>query len=268
MHARWIHDHGERRDAPFVGVDCASLRGELLASALFGHVRGAFTSAVEAQQGLIEVADGGTLFLDEVADMDILLQAQFLKLVEEKRFRKVGDTKERQSDFRLICATNRDLQEEISRGHFRNDLFHRVNVFPIVLPPVRERTEDIPDLACALLESAYPGDWTFESGVPALLTQYSWQGNIREMKNVLERAVVLARGRSLALQHFPGLTCPEDNWRFVTPQAESLNLAEMERTLVRAALERHHGDVARAAEALGISRATLYRQMKKNGLES
>jgi len=176
--------------------------------------------------------------------------------------------KERHSDFRLICATNRDLQKEISGGRFRNDLFFRINAFPIVLPPLRECPEDIVDLAHFLLATVRPGNWRLTPEVSALLTQYSWPGNARELKSVLERAVAFAHDKVLALEHFPGLPSLEDDLRLVTPKAGSLNLAEMERALVQAALEGHPGDMVSAAVALGISRATLYRRVREFGLRT
>ena len=150
--ARWLHDNSLCSSAPFVEVNCSSLRGDLLASELFGHARGAFTTAVQDKQGLIEVADGGTLFLDEISDMDIGVQAQFLKVIEEKQYRRVGEVKVRRSEFRLICATNRDLLEETHHGRFRKDLYFRINVLPIVIPSLREDRKTCPDLYCIFSE--------------------------------------------------------------------------------------------------------------------
>ena len=258
--ARWIHEHSARSATPFVDVNCSSLKGELLASELFGHARGAFTSAVEEKQGLVEIADGATLFLDEIGDMDIVVQAQFLKVIEEKQFRRVGEVKTRTSEFRLICATHHDLDQQIREGKFRKDLFFRINVFPIEMPALREMREDIPALALHLLH----GHASHEVAVPAevmdMLVAYPWPGNVRELKNVLERALLLSGGAGLSPKHFPGLayaaSVPQD-------AANPLSMASVEEKQIRAALEKFDGNTSKAAEVLGISRATIYRKMKK-----
>ncbi len=203
--ARWIHDNSSRNGGPFVEVNCSMLRGELLASELFGHVRGAFTSAVQDREGLIGVADRGTLFLDEIGDMDLGVQAQLLKVIEEKTYRRVGDVKTRRSDFRLICATNRDLEKAVAEGTFRSDLYFRISVFPLRLPPLRERPGDIPGLARTLLAKAGAPAMELNSEVLDVLQKYAWPGNIRELGNVLERAVLLARGRNIEVQHLSGI---------------------------------------------------------------
>lgn len=203
--ARWIHNQSEREHEPFVELNCSSLRGELLRSELFGHARGSFTSAIKDKEGLIEVADGGTLFLDEIGDMDVEVQAQLLKTIEEKSFRRVGENQVRRSDFRLLCATNRDLLKETENGHFRKDLYYRICVFPISLPPLRQRTEDIPGLCEHILCGfGYP-HVSPAPEVLGMLTHYSWPGNLRELRNMLERAVLLAQGKPLLPHHFPGL---------------------------------------------------------------
>ena len=258
--AKWIHEHSSRASAPVVEVNCSSLRGDLLASELFGHAKGAFTSAVEDKQGLIEVADGGTLFLDEIADMDVGVQAQFLKVVEEKRFRRLGEVKERASDFRLICATNRDLQGAADHGQFRRDLYFRINVFAIALPPLRERREDIAGLVHHLIQTFSATNVAVSDEGMQLLETYRWPGNVRELRNVLERAIILARGLPLSPAHFPGLETPdvasEDT-------AGDMDLGKHEEAHIRRVLDQFNGDTKKAAEALGISRAAVYRKLKK-----
>ena len=258
--ARWIHDHSRRKDEPFVELNCSSLRGDLLASELFGHVKGAFTSAVQDKQGLIEIADRGTLFLDEIGDMDIAVQAQFLKVIEEKQFRRVGDVRIRHSEFRLICATNHDLEQQCVENKFRSDLFFRINVFPIHVPPLREMREDIPDLVMHLLSTLTGKQPDVSDEVMDLFRHYSWPGNIREMRNVLERGLILAQGRPLEPAYFPGLQVGALAPKIPT---SSLNLREIEKAKIAAALEKYSGNVEMAAKALGISRSTMYRRIKE-----
>lgn len=259
--ARWIHEHGARAHKPFVDINCSSLKGDLLASEIFGHARGAFTSAVEAKPGLLEVADGSTLFLDEIGDMDPGVQATFLKVIEERQFRRVGEVKVRRSEFRLICATNHDLQEQCRQGRFRSDLFFRINVFPIEVPPLRELQSDLPGLVRHLLRELAGREMDVADEVLRLLQSYPWPGNIRELRNVLERAWLLAAGGSLRIEHFPGLADRPPGG----PGSGSLELDRLEEQKIREAMSRFDGDVGRAAEALGISRATLYRRLKDAG---
>lgn len=258
--ARWIYERGSRKAGPFVEINCSSLRGELLASELFGHIRGAFTSAVQDRQGLIEVADGGTLFLDEIGDMDSAVQSQFLKVIEEKSYRRLGDVRLRNSDFRLICATNRDLGEEISSGRFRSDLYFRINLFPISIPPLRRRKEDIPGLSEHILVACGAADIAITDSAMKLLMDYDWPGNLRELKNVLERGVLLSRGAgSLKPEHFPGI----GQERVPAGDASVSRLDDVEKEYIKAAIARFGGDVNKAARELGISRATLYRKLGK-----
>ena len=203
--SRWIHKNSSVGTREMVEVNCSSLRGELLASELFGHVKGAFTTAISNKRGLIDVADGGTLFLDEVGDMDVGVQSQFLKVIEEKRFRPVGEVKERRSDFRLICATNQDLEEKSGEGSFREDLLFRVNVFPIYVPPLRERMEDLPGLITSIMQEFGASDTEVTEEARRLLKEYSWPGNIRELKNILERGLILSRGGAVEPDHLPTL---------------------------------------------------------------
>ena len=180
--ARWFHEHGDRKDAPFVDVNCSNLRGEFLASELFGHVRGAFTSAYQDRSGLVEIASAGTLFLDEIGDMDLSVQAQFLKVIEEKQYRRMGDTRTRHSNFRLICATNKNLQEQIRKGNFRLDLFFRLNVFPVMVPPLTDRLEDIKGLIDRILTRSGLSCAGVSDQALLLLKGYPWPGNVRDEK--------------------------------------------------------------------------------------
>ena len=195
------------KQGPFVEINCSSLKGDLLSSELFGHVRGAFTSAVQDRQGLIEVADGGTLFLDEIADMDQSVQAQFLKVIEDKCYRRLGDAGVRKSNFRLIAATNRNLLDEVHAGRFRSDLFFRINIFPICIPSLKERNDDLPGLVRHILSFLGSPDDEISAEVMSLLMSYPWPGNIRELKNVLERALLIARGAPLRPGAFPWNGC-------------------------------------------------------------
>lgn len=255
--ARWIHEHSARARNQFVEINCTSLKGDLLASELFGHAKGAFTSAVSDKQGLIEVADQGTLFLDEIGDMDLPIQAQFLKVIEEKQFRRLGEVKVRRSDFRLICASNKSLPEEVEKGHFRKDLFYRIHVFPIALPPLRERLEDLEGLIRYFLQLQGRENIEISQEVLAYLKSYSWPGNVRELRNVLERAVLLAKQGPLRVEHFPGLGPSSIS------DSEQLDLDLVEAQYIQSVVAKFNGDTKKAAQALGISRATLYRKLSK-----
>lgn len=257
--ARWIHRHSSRSDKPFVEVNCAGLKDELLTSELFGHARGAFTTAVKDRQGLIEAANGGILFLDEISSMNLNIQAQLLKVIEEKSFRRLGETRTRQSDFRLICATNKNLQEEVRRERFRDDLFFRINVFPIELPSLREIKDSLPELIQQILQGLNYDYPNLSLDVMEMLTSYDWPGNIREMKNVLERALILAEGGPLKSEDFTGLhTNPN-----ISPAADIRELTSLERDYIKFVVDHFAGDTKKAADALGISRASLYRKLHK-----
>ncbi len=260
--ARWIHEQGHRKDAPFVEINCSSLKGDLLASELFGHVRGAFTTAVQDRPGLIEVANGGTLFLDEIGDMDLSVQAHLLKVIEEKSYRRLGEVKIRKSNFRLVCATNKDLTKEAEAGRFRQDLFYRIYVFPIVIPPLREQPGDIPGFTSHFLDLLNAPQINISPDAMELLIAYPWPGNIRELRNVLERALLLSRGGPLSREHFPGL---RNSGTHHPREAAGQELGNLESDHIRKVLNSVAGDTAKAAAALGISRATLYRRLKKAG---
>jgi transcriptional regulator with PAS, ATPase and Fis domain len=252
--ARWIHYNSERKSEPFIEVNCSILKGELLRSELFGHARGAFTSAVNDREGLIELADGGTLFLDEIGDMDSAAQAQLLKTIEEKSFRRVGDNTLRKSDFRLLCATNQDLKAETKE--FRRDLYFRINLFPITLLPLRERKEEIPGLIEYFLTNLCYEHFPLQPDVSRLVADYPWPGNIRELKNMLERALLLAQGEVLTDRYFPDLSPG-----FESEKSQKLEGLEDEHILQ--VLEKFNGNKSKTCEALGLSISSLYRRLAK-----
>jgi DNA-binding NtrC family response regulator len=255
--AKWIHESGIRKKEAFVELNCSCLKGDLLRSELFGHARGAFTSSVSDREGLVEIADKGTLFLDEIGDMDLDVQTQFLKTIEERTFRRVGENRTRKSDFRLICATNKDLAVEMEKGLFRKDLFYRICVFPIMLPPLRERQDDIPSLALHLLTVFGIQEKPLSPEIIDLIKKYAWPGNIRELRNVLERANLLAQGGPLRPECFPGLN-PQAAQPTALPPGD---LREIESDYLKKLLDSCNGDKKKVCEIMGISLATLYRKL-------
>jgi DNA-binding NtrC family response regulator len=261
--ARWIHNHSPRVKETFVELNCSSLKGELLRSELFGHAKGSFTSAIRDRAGLIEAADGGTLFLDEIGDMDLDVQAQLLKTIEERSYRRIGENRLRRSEFRLICATNRNLQVASENNTFRKDLYYRICVFPVMLPPLRERPEDLPGLINHLLLDLGYSKLPLDESVLKALLAYGWPGNIRELRNMLERAILLARGGPLQVDNFPGLDSSPTG-RVHELETDVWDLDEMEHRHVLRALEHFNGDKRSASRALGISLSSLYRRLEKS----
>ncbi|HBG04358.1 MAG: hypothetical protein A2075_04445 [Geobacteraceae bacterium GWC2_58_44] len=261
MLAKWIHRNSNRAGFEFVEINCSGLRGELLAREIFGNVRGAYTSADQDRKGLLDVADRGTLFLDEIGEMGLDIQAQFLKVLEEKSYRRLGDVKLLRSDFRLICATNRDVENLAHQRLFRQDLLYRINLMVIDLPPLRERIEDLPALVKFLLHAAGHADTVITAEVMRLLKSYSWPGNIRELKNVLERALLLARGGELEPAHFSGLRERQRHQGLHSRTGPTVQ--QVEEAHIAVVLKQTGGNVDQAAQRLGISRATLYRKLKK-----
>jgi DNA-binding NtrC family response regulator len=262
--ARAIHAESPRRGGPFVPVSCAALTETLLESELFGYERGAFTGAVARQKGKIEAAARGTLFLDEIGDVSAKLQMDLLRVLEDRRFYRLGGTERVVADVRVVAATNRDLARAMQAGTFREDLFYRLNVITVTLPPLRERREDVPALAASLLETL-----AAEAGrlVPSLapdalaaLTAHDWPGNVRELRNVLERALVVSAAPVL---HAADLALDAAS-RPAAPAGDTLE--DVERRHVVDTLERLDGNVTRAARRLGIDRATLYHKIHKWGL--
>ena len=256
--ARWIHDHSERAAEAFVELNCSALKGDLLRSELFGHVKGSFTSAIKDKEGLLEIADKGTLFLDEIGDMDIEVQAQLLKTIEERSFRRIGENRLRHSDFRLICATNRELLNDTENGRFRKDLYYRICVFPICLPPVRERMKDLPGLAEHILSSFGYSHFPMPAEILDVFYHYAWPGNVRELRNMLERAMLLSRGQPLQQCHFSGLKISSE----ALPVFEEIeNLEECLNAHIQRVLKKFEGDKNKASKALGISLSSLYRKL-------
>jgi DNA-binding NtrC family response regulator len=262
--ARWLHENGPRRDETFVDLNCAGLKPELLESELFGHERGAFTGAVATKTGLLEVAHRGTLFLDEIGDMDMQVQPKLLKVLEEKRLRRIGDVRERRIDIRLIAASHRQLGKLVAEGAFRSDLFFRVSTIPLVVPPLRERREDLEPLV-ERLSTSIAHDMgrvmpRFSGEALAAMRTYAWPGNIRELRNVIERVVLLdgggeVRARDLHLQNDTGTP--------VAAVGEIVTLEEMERRYINAVLQHHEGNVENAARSLGLSRSAMYDRLRK-----
>ena len=275
----------------FVPVDCASLVGTMMESELFGHVRGAFTGAVDAKKGLLEHANGGTAFFDEIGELPLELQAKLLRVLQEHELRPLGSLQRIRVDVRMVAATNRDLEREVMAGRFREDLFHRLNVVRLTLPPLRERKEDIPALIERFLADA-PGRYSLSHGALEAMLDYHWPGNIRELKNALERMMALNSG---PLLHFADLPTGVANdalargatgfasaavagGRMVTGplqqsapqmmvQTEVVPLVELERRAIKHALEHTRGDRTTAAQLLGIGRTTLYRKLKEYRME-
>jgi DNA-binding NtrC family response regulator len=273
--AQMLHAHSPRARAPFVEVNCAGLSANFLDSELFGHEKGAFTDAKTMKRGLFEVAHGGTLFLDEVGDLAPDLQPKLLKVLERKTFRRLGGTREIEVDVRLVAATNRDLEAEVAAGRFREDLFYRLNVLPLTLPPVRERSrDDLLELVHRLmgdLRSVHPrGAPRLSDQALKLLLAYGWPGNVRELRNVLERSLVLSLGEEVILpEHLPPeVRAPSPSAAPVREHQSIMTLEEMERRHIERALVMLDGNRTHAAEAMGISRATLHNKIRLYALEA
>jgi two-component system response regulator FlrC len=270
--ARVIHELSPRKDQPFMAVNCAALAETLLESELFGHEKGAFTGASERRRGRIELADGGTFFLDEVGELKPEIQAKLLRVLQDKKFERVGGTQTIESDVRWIAATNRDLRAMMDEGRFREDLYHRLAVFPIRLPPLRERRADILPIAKALLGRAArelkrrPLEITSEA--EKKLVGWAWPGNVRELANALERAAILADGEKIEAQHvWLEASSDKPGNALAGPPRELKTLADMERDAIEQALAAVSGNRRRAAEILGIGERTLYDKLQKYGVE-
>ena len=261
--ASWLHSNGPRADECFLDLNCAGLSPEFLESELFGHERGAFTGAVAAKVGLFEVAHRGTLFLDEIGDMPLTVQPKLLKVLEEKRFRRLGDVREKQVDVRLIAASHEDLVSLVESRRFRGDLYFRINTVVLDIPPLRERVEDVAPLAASFLGEIAAdlarGPMTLSPAALSRLEAHAWPGNLRELRNALERAALLS----------PKIELGPEDFVFEPPryggdsEDGDLSLLETEKRMIRKALEAERGRVERAAEALGISRSSLYQKIRK-----
>ncbi len=260
-----IHRLSRRSNGPFVPVDCSGLSEGLFESELFGHDKGAFTGAISRKQGLVEAARGGTLFLDEVGDIPLNLQVKLLRLLETNTFRRVGSTETQNAEFRLICATHRNLAEMVEKGEFRQDLFYRISTFQIEIPPLRERLEDIPLLVEVLLKRLFPNrviELTDEA--MTCLQKYNYPGNIRELRNILERSLLMARGGKITLRHLPQICENEQLAPFSAARfSKVVPLEDLEDNYLRWALKRHRGDRNELAKLLGIGERTLYRKIEK-----
>jgi transcriptional regulator with PAS, ATPase and Fis domain len=262
--ARFIHQASPRRAYPFVGINCAALPEQLLEAELFGYERGAFTGAVQAKPGQVELAASGVLFLDEVSEMDPLAQAKLLRFLQEREFRRLGGTRLLKANVRVIAASNRDLQEAVEAGAFREDLYYRLRVFDIRLPPLRERGGDVLLLTDAFLES-----FSRSTGRPTaivtpearkMLMEYQWPGNVRQLHNALERALVLSDGMPIAPEH---LALHEGS----APRHPGTDLSAVERTTIEHVMRETEGNKSKAARRLGITRTQLYFRLQKYGLD-
>ncbi|MCD6379498.1 sigma-54-dependent Fis family transcriptional regulator [bacterium] len=270
--ARAIHDSSAGKDCAFMEINCAALPETLLESELFGHERGAFTDAKYRKKGLFELAEGGTIFLDEIGEMGITLQSRLLRVIENKTFRRVGGVKDLTVNTRIISATNRDLKQEINKGNFRNDLYYRLQVIPILLPPLRDRPEDIPLLANHFI-SIFNKEFKkniepIGNGITKLFQNYLWPGNVRELKNIIERAVLLDAESEIMIEYLP-LEIKNGSSKEVgdknsmnIDQLYPLSLKEMEKLLITKTLEKTNGNKSESSRILGISRQTLRDKVK------
>jgi two-component system nitrogen regulation response regulator GlnG len=295
MIAETMHYYSKRKDLPFVCINCAAISRELLESELFGHEKGSFTGAVDQKKGKFEIAKGGTLFLDEIGDMELALQAKILRVLQNKDFYRVGGKEILEADVRIIAATNQNLEELMKQKRFREDLFHRLNVINISIPPLRDRMEDVTLLANHFLKKntadLTQGETYLSSETVEILNSYSWRGNIRELENVIQRAVVLARTGPILSEHLPDHIIPDDfkttetdglwNNRFrqlilefflKNQEAQDGNIYEeiiqlVEKHLFKVALEKHSGKQISTAKSLGINRNTLKRKINAMKIE-
>jgi DNA-binding NtrC family response regulator len=279
--ARAIHHNSLRKDKAFVAVDCNALAENLLESELFGHVKGAFTGAIANKKGMFEAAAGGTLFLDEIGNIGMATQAKLLRVLQEREFRAVGDTRVQMATFRLVAATNKDLKAMIAEGTFRDDLYYRINVFPIESPPLRERREDIPALAMHFVRScseelAKKIDEISDGAMNVLLT-YDWPGNVRELENVIQRAAILASDSVIRKAHLVAIIAPEprpdrdvpttsEELKRVKKEAREKSVESIEKLFVLEALKRNAWNVTHSAEQTGMLRENFQALMKKHNI--
>jgi len=266
-----LHNMSNRQEKPFIKVHCAALSESLLESELFGHEKGSFTGAVARKRGRFELAHMGSIFLDEIGEIDQSVQIKILRVLQEKTFERVGGEQTLEVDVRIISATNKDLKHEIERGNFREDLYYRLNVVNIHIPPLRERKEDIP-----LLVSGFIKEFATENGKPvegidpkarALLYNYSWPGNVRELRNSIESAVVMSKGTIITPDDLPPSIAADSESNYVRIQLGA-TMADAEKELIRANLAANRGNKSRTAEVLGIGRKTLHRKLAEYGMES
>ncbi|WP_028321863.1 sigma-54-dependent transcriptional regulator [Desulfatiglans anilini] len=262
--ARLLYANSKRSNSDFIAFNCAAIPKDLLEAELFGYEKGAFTGAIAARVGKLEKASGGVLFLDEIGDFDVSLQAKLLRVLEEKEIERLGSNRKRRTDFRLICATNTDLRAKVAKGDFRTDLFYRINVVNINLPPLRKRLDDLEQLARMFLQDFCRREkkqMRFTDAAMKRLLGYSWPGNVRQLRNVVERGVVMAGGDTLDVEHLP----PELNDAVLQPGAstEILPLWRLEMEAIQRALHACGGNISQTARSLGISRKALYKRIKE-----
>lgn len=257
--AGYIHSLSNRNNGSFIAINCANLHDNLVENELFGHERGSYTGADQKRRGLMELADKGTLFIDEIGEMPPLAQAKLLRVMETKNFRRIGGSQEIHSDARIIAATNRNLSEEVKKGNFRADLFYRLNVVRLQIPPLRDRPEDIPELVDHFLELKCKTLNTFKTIKPEakqLFLEYKWPGNVRELANIVERAIILSSGTAISMEDLPfGSNCQV--------QPDLVSLVEMERSYIEQVLQRTSGNKTKAAKILGVSVRNLYRKINQ-----
>jgi len=270
LFARVIHGISARAEGPFVNITCSAMPETLLESELFGHERGAFTDARARKKGLLESGDGGTVFLDEIGELSPAAQAKMLRFLEEKTFKRVGGSEDVRVDVRVIAATNRNLEEDVKAGRFREDLYYRLRVLPVDLPPLRERADDIPVLAqhfVRVFNQEFRREVRgIEPGALAALCAYAWPGNVRELRNAVERAMILARGDVLTTADFPNLGSVKPVTNGFRLPVEGVKFEDLERDLVAQALERTGGNQTRAAALLGMNRDQIRYRIEKFGL--
>jgi len=271
--AKAIHFNSSRKDKPFITINCAAIPKELLESELFGHKKGAFTGAAADRKGKAEMADGGTLFLDEIGEIPLEMQVKLLRLIQEGEIEKLGSEVRNRVDVRIIAATHRDLQVMIEDGTFREDLYYRLNVIPLMMPPLRERGEDIPDLVAHFFRNSQHknerGDLVMPPAVLPYFRRYRWPGNVRELENVVERIVVLARGNEVTVQDLPEFLRQERagvDALEIDLDPQGISLEAIEKELILKALEKCGWNQTRAARYLDISRKTLIYRMERHGI--
>ncbi len=270
--ARAIHFSGNRAQKPFIPVDCASFPSTLIEAELFGYEKGAFTGATKATPGKFEMANGGTLFLDEISNITLEAQAKLLRVLQEKEFNRLGSSKNIQVDVRIVSASNKDLRAMIQRGEFREDLFYRLNVIPIDLPPLRERKEDLPMLMSHFLtkyNQLYHKKVEFENNAYQVMLNYAWPGNIRELENLTNRMVLSCSGDRITTQQLPPEIRQAPDVKGIGDQLlnQDMSLDSLESVFIRSVMERHESNISEAASVLGITRKTLYAKLDKYGIK-
>ncbi len=268
--ARAVHDEGPRRTKKFVAINCTAIPEALLESELFGHAKGSFTGAIAKKRGLFEEAEGGTIFLDEIGDMNLALQGKLLRVIQERKIRAVGDNIDREIDVRIVAATHKDLKAAIKNGTFREDLYYRLSVIPITIPPLRHRREDIPLLADHFLRKYSQSNNSpiknFSQDALARIVGMPWEGNVRELENIVERAVVLTRGSTIEAKDLPSAGEGDAESFFGLTQSGALpTLEEMEKRYFKFVLDKTAGRKEKAAQILGVNRRTLYRKEREYG---